>query len=255
MNMPLHLDTSTDNNLPMTNNPFAGFSFAISGLKMLFKPGLRQYILIPLAINILVFSLIGWLGYTQFDSLLNWILPQDSWFSFLRWLLWPLFALTTLLITFYTFTVVANLLAAPFNGILAAKVEEMITGVKPPASQEKLRAIIWPAIKSELRKLSYFMLRAIPLLVLFLIPGINLIAPFLWLIFSAWFLAIEYSDYPMGNHGIGFQEQYQRLKTTRLTALGFGGGITLLMMIPLLSFAAMPAAVIGATRIWCAQQD
>jgi CysZ protein len=38
----------------------------------------------------------------------------------------------------------------------------------------------------------------------------------------------------------------------RLTALGFGGGVTLLMMIPLLNFAAMPAAVVGATRLWCA---
>ncbi len=110
------------------------------------------------------------------------------------------------------------------------------------------------ALKSEARKISYFLLRAVPLLLLFLIPGINIVAPFLWLAFSAWFLTLEYADYPMSNHGYSFNWQLQRMKRRRMTALGFGGGLTLLMMIPLLNFLAMPAAVIGATRLWCEQK-
>jgi CysZ protein len=62
-----------------------------------------------------------------------------------------------------------------------------------------------PALLSELRKMSYFLLRAIPLLILFIIPGVNLVAPFLWIAFSAWFLALEYGDYPMANHGLAFR--------------------------------------------------
>lgn len=219
---------------------------------MLTRPGLRRYLLAPVAINIVVFVIIGWIGFSQFDSLLNTFLPESSWLSFLRWLLWPLFALSVLLITFYTFTAVANLIAAPFNSLLSAKVEELLTGNKPPESRRTLQQLILPTIQSELRKLGYFLLRAIPLLLLFVIPGINLLAPFLWLLFSSWFLAIEYADYPLGNHGLDFRSQHDRLKQTRLAALGFGGGVTLLMMIPILNFAAMPAAVVGATRLWCA---
>ena len=219
---------------------------------MLTRPSLRRYLLAPVAINIVVFVIIGWIGFSQFDSLLNTFLPESSWLSFLRWLLWPLFALSVLLITFYTFTAVANLIAAPFNSLLSAKVEELLTGNKPPESRRTLQQLILPTIQSELRKLGYFLLRAIPLLLLFVIPGINLLAPFLWLLFSAWFLAIEYADYPLGNHGLDFRSQHDRLKQTRLAALGFGGGVTLLMMIPILNFAAMPAAVVGATRLWCA---
>ena len=37
-------------------------------------------------------------------------------------------------------------------------------------------------------------------------------------LFSAWFMALEYGDYPMANHGISFKEQHRRLKQTRLTA-------------------------------------
>jgi CysZ protein len=235
----------------MKNTPLTGLNHLIQGLKMLMLPGLRKYILAPLGINIVVFIVIGWLGYAQFDHLLSTLLPESSWLSFLRWILWPLFALSLLLITFYTFTALANLIAAPFNSILSAKVEEMITGHRPPEDRRQLRQVIIPSIMSELRKLGYFLIRAVPLLILFVIPGINLIAPFLWLLFSAWFLSIEYTDYPMGNHGLTFQSQHQRLKNRRMTALGFGGGITLLMMIPILNFAAMPAAVIGATRFWC----
>jgi len=236
----------------MKNNPFTGINQLLQGLKMLTRPGLRRYLLAPVAINIVVFVIIGWIGFSQFDSLLNTFLPESSWLSFLRWLLWPLFALSVLLITFYTFTAVANLIAAPFNSLLSAKVEEILTGNKPPESRRTLQQLILPTIQSELRKLGYFLLRAIPLLLLFVIPGINLLAPFLWLLFSAWFLAIEYADYPLGNHGLDFRSQHDRLKQTRLAALGFGGGVTLLMMIPILNFAAMPAAVVGATRLWCA---
>jgi CysZ protein len=107
-----------------------------------------------------------------------------------------------------------------------------------------------PAILSELRKLLYFVLRAVPLLILFLIPGINIAAPFLWLAFNAWYLALEYGDYPMGNHGILFKDQHTRLKRVRLNALGFGTGLLVLMAIPGLNFLAMPAGVAGATVLW-----
>jgi CysZ protein len=235
----------------MKNNPVLGFGYLIDGLKLLLKPGLKRYLLMPLLINILIFTLIGWIAIGQFEVFMDWLLPESSWWSFLRWLLWPLFALSGVLMTFYTFTAVANLIAAPFNALLAERVEILLTGERPPQSNENLAATVVPAILSELKKLSYFLLRAIPLLLLFVIPVVNIAAPVLWLLFSAWFLALEYGDFPMGNHGMTFSEQHQRLKQQRLTALGFGGGVTLLMMIPIVNFAAMPAAVAGATVHWC----
>ncbi|MCG8428788.1 MAG: sulfate transporter CysZ [Chromatiales bacterium] len=237
------------------NNPFLGFGYLVKGIKMLMTPGLKRFLMVPFLINILIFALAGWLGYTQFNELMDWLLPEDSWLAYFRWILWPLFAVTILLVTFYTFTAVANLLAAPFNSILAAKVENMVTGKPPLDNREKLSEIIIPTILSELRKLSYFLIRAVPLLLLFLIPGINLFAPLIWVLFSAWFLSLEYADYPMGNHGMTFPQQHKRIKNVRLTALGFGGGVTLMTMIPIVNFIAMPSAVIGATLFWLGQKE
>ncbi len=236
----------------MKNNPLAGFRHALSGLPLIFQPQLRRFVIVPLLINILVFSLLIWGGSELFAGLLERLLPADSWLNYLKWLLWPLFALTVVLLVFYTFTVIANLLAAPFNGLLAEKVEMVLTGkeIDQGTDWKQLLRDFLPSLYSEVKKLLYFVLRAVPLLILFLIPGVNIAAPFLWLAFSAWYLALEYGDFPMGNHGILFSEQHARLKRIRLSSLGFGAGLLLLMAIPGVNFLAMPAGVAGATALW-----
>ncbi len=233
------------------NNPASGAGYLLKGLKLLTHPGLRRYVVMPFLINILIFSLMLWIGVIQFENLLDWMLPQDSWLSYFRYILWPVFAIAAILVTFYSFTILANLLAAPFNGILAEKVEILITGTNPSQMHAGIMQSIRPAVRSELIKLRYFIVRALPLLLLFLIPGVNVIAPLLWALFGIWYLALEYADYPMANNGLEFKDQLGKMKQMRMAALGFGGGLTLLMMIPLLNFAAMPAAVAGATAMWC----
>jgi len=234
----------------MSNNPLTGANYLMQGFGLIMRPGLRRFVLIPLLVNTIIFSLLAWLGVVQFQELVDWLLPEESWFAFLRWLLWPLFALTMALIIVYSFTVLANLIAAPFNSQLAAQVELILSGSSPEQASGSIMKSLIPTLKSELRKLGYFLIRVIPLLILFAIPGINIIAPFLWLLFNAWFLALEYADYPMANHDLDFKTQHASLKAARMTSLGFGGGTTLLMMIPILNFLAMPAAVAGATVYW-----
>ena len=236
-------------------NFLTGAAYLLQGLRLLGRPGLRRYFVIPLGINIVVFTLLGWLGISQFSVFLDWLLPESGWLHLLRWLLWPLFALAMLLLTFYSFTAVANLIAAPFNALLAEKVELHLTGRGPAQPPGSLLASLAPAIRSELRKLGYFLLRALPLLLLFVIPGVNLLASPLWLLFNAWYLSLEYIDYPMGNEGFGFTEQHAWMRGRRGLALGFGGAATLLMLVPILNFAAMPAAVAGATALRCAERE
>lgn len=245
----------------MKHNPAAGATYLLEGIRSLMRPGLRRYVALPLLVSSVVFLAIGWMAADQFEVLLDWILPQDGWLSFLRWLLWPLFALATILIVFFTFTAIANLIAAPFNSLLAEQVERQILGATRSGETDNIDAspaartagIVTGALSSigsELRKLGYFALRAALLLPLFLIPGVNIVAPFLWLLFTAWYIALEYSDYPLGNRGMAFPEQRRRLREIRLAALGFGGAVNLLMLVPVLNFLAMPAAVAGATIMW-----
>lgn len=220
---------------------------------MLSQAGLRRYVLGPLLLNVLLFAALIWFGAEQFANLVNWLLsPLPGWLDWLRYLLWPLFALTALIAVFFTFSLLANLIGAPFNGLLAEAVERRLTGqtMDDGGGWKRVLADVVPALLGELRKLGYFLLWAIPLGILFLIPGLNLAAPFLWALFGAWMLAIEYSDFPMGNHNLHFVAQRQLLRSRRGLALGFGGAAMLATMIPVLNFLVMPAAVAGATQLW-----
>jgi CysZ protein len=174
-----------------------------------------------------------------------------NWLSWLHWLLWPLFVLTALVVVFYTFSVVANVIAAPFNGLLAERVEKLANpaGATPPTTELTWKELVLSPL-TELNKLLYFIGWAIPLLVLSFVPVINVAAPVLWALFSAWMLALEYSDYPLGNRGLSFREQRRLLRKRWPLTLSFGGMALLLTLIPVLNFLAMPAAVIGATLMW-----
>jgi CysZ protein len=170
----------------------------------------------------------------------------------LHWLLWLLFILTVLVVLFYTFSLVANLIAAPFNGLLAERVEKMIapaSSAPRPSADSSWRDLLFSPL-AELRKLLYFVVWAIPLVVLSFVPVANVAAPVLWAVSTSWMLALEYADYPLGNRGLNLRAQRRLLRQRWPLTLGFGGMTLLFTLIPGLNLLVMPAAVIGATLMW-----
>ncbi len=238
------------------NNPVSGAIFFLRGLSLIFNKGVKRYVAIPLLINTSLFAGAVYYGWNYLDTLTN---KAEAWLpdilSFLSWLLIPLFIVTVALVVFFGFVIIGNLIAAPFNGLLSEAVEKNITGVSMDSGGGWGRLItgLLRSLYSEVRKLLYFLLWLIPLLILFFIPGLNLAAPFLWLIFSTWMLVIEYADFPMGNHDITFPHQRKILAGKRLLSLGFGAAVTLALMIPVVNFLVIPAAVAGATAMWVEQ--
>ena len=107
-----------------------------------------------------------------------------------------------------------------------------------------------PVFIAELKKLLYIILLMLLYSLIFIIPVINVIAPILWVFFSAWMLALEYVDYPMSAHNISFKELRKRLKERMLLTFGFGFSTLVITTIPLINFLAMPTAVAGATVMW-----
>jgi CysZ protein len=235
------------------SNPFSGIGYFFQGLRLIVQPGLRRYVVIPLLINFTLFAGLIWFGASQFEVFLQWLLPElPDWLQWLEWLLWAVFGIAALMILFYVFSLLANVVASPFNGLLAEAVERHLTGEPQDADGgwKKMLSELVPTVIDELRKLLYLIAWSVPFLLLFVIPVINLAAPFVWLVFSAWMLAVEYADYPMGNHGLRADEQKRRLGEKRMMSLGFGGAVTIATMIPVVNFLVMPAAVAGATAMW-----
>jgi len=228
-----------------------GAGYLTRGARLLNHPSLRPFVLIPLAINVLIFgSLIG-VSFNYMSDLMDWMLSRiPDWLHFIEWILWPLIGITVSLITGYLFTSVALIIASPFNALLAEKAEELITG-QPVTSLEGLGAALLAMPRSILReilKLLYYIPMAIFALLLSFIPGIGAVA---WLLLGAWMMSIQFVDYPMDNHQLSFAKVKAAVRSRRLSSMGFGGVVALCTGIPLVNFFVVPAAVVGATLLWC----
>ena len=230
-----------------------GAGYQVDGAKMLVHPKLRLFVIIPLTVNILIFgSMIGvtvsWIS----GVMDQWLAAIPSWLEFIEWIIWPLIVLTLGLVTGYLFTAVALIIASPFNALLAEKAEELITG-EPVDSLEGLGAALASVprgIVREIAKLLYYVPMAAFVLLLTFIPGLNAVSPVLWFLLGAWMMSIQFVDYPMDNHQLGFGEVKEAVRSRRLSSMGFGGLVALCTSIPVVNFFVVPAAVVGATLLW-----
>ena len=223
------------------NNPLLGIGFFLKGLKLLLSPELRKFIIIPLLINGLLYSFALGLSYFYISDLIDQFIP--GWLHWLSWILWPLFFISFFMMGSFTFTLLANLFAAPFYGRLSERTQLMITGQPAKAIEQPLTKVLF----TETKRIAHLATRALPLLVLSIIPGLNVLAPLLWALFGAWGMAQEYFAYPLENHGALFSEQKELLKSIRWGALSFGGLAILGLAIPIVNIIVAPAAVVGAT--------
>ena len=122
----------------------SGPQYLREGLRLVLSPGLRLFVLLPLAINLILFVSMISFAVQQFSGWVDTFMPSlPNWLSFLQYILWPLFVVLVLLMVFFTFTMLANIIAAPFNGFLAEKVEVVARGEDhfPPFSWAELAAM------------------------------------------------------------------------------------------------------------------
>ncbi|MFV1873796.1 MAG: sulfate transporter CysZ [Oleiphilus sp.] len=237
----------------MNGNLFKGFAYMAQGFHIILQPGFRLFLLVPLVVNIVLFSLLIMWAYSLIDGwmavLLSWM---PDWLGFLEWLLWAAYLVVIVMTLFYGFVAAANLIGAPFYGYLAELTEQHLSGQSKdePFSWKILIGMIPRTVMRELQKIIYYLPRVIGLLILGLIPGINLVVAFVWILFSGWMMAIQYIDYPADNNHLSFADMRKYLSRHRFTSLGFGLLAFGLTLLPILNFFALPAAVCGAVAFW-----
>ena len=240
-----------------TQSAATGLRFLAQGFALIRQPGLRRFVIIPLLINSLLF-IAAFFSAIHFIALLNaWLADfLPSWLIWLSWVVWLLFAGTGLIFVYYTFTLFAVIISSPFNSLLAEQVEYHLSGQYPPSARENWRAALKDiprCLQREWTKLCYFLPHSLLLLLLCLIPLLQFFMPIITLLFSAWVLALQYLDYPLDNHRISFEQVRLFTRSQRWQTLGFGAGVVLMMLIPVVNLLVIPAAVAGATA-WAVEQ-
>lgn len=238
-----------------TNTPPSvnGIHYFSQGWKLIRLPGIRRFVIVPLAINVLLMGgAFIWLFWQLGQWLPALMTKVPDWLQWLSYLLWPLTVISIVLVFSYFFSTIANWIAAPFCGLLAEQLEARLTGKPLPDSGWAGLVKDLPRImKREWQKLAYYLPRAMVLLILYFVPGFGqTVAPVLWFLFSAWMLSIQYCDYPFDNHKVSFQQMRMALRQNKTDNMQFGALVSLFTMVPILNLAIMPVAVCGATAMW-----
>lgn len=227
--------------------------YFLAGARLIVKPGFRRFVLIPLFINLIIFVGLTIALFNAFGDIFTQVLEwSPSWLDWFAWILWPLLAFVFLVIYGYSFNLITNFIAAPFFGLLAEKIETHLTGTAPP--EEPWGQLIPRTLQREAVKLWYFVSRGLLIMLifvmLFFIPGANLIGLLIGVIWGCWCMAVQYADYPADNHQLSFSELRRRLNQQKLTSYSYGGIILLGSMVPVLNIFVTPIAVAGATIYW-----
>lgn len=200
--------------------------------------------------NIVLFLLMlvfAGIGLRHFSEWVQGFLPH--WLQWLQWLIWILSFIFSGIILIFISTLIVNILAAPFNGLLSEKVLQRLNkadGIVPVSTLKSMSNAFW----RQMQFLGYYLPRAAGYLLLFLVPIVQVVATLLWFLFNSWVFALQYLDYPMDLHGVSIATMKQQMRSRRMLCVGFGSGVVLFSMIPLINFIIVPVAVVAATALW-----
>ena len=234
-----------------------GFSYPLRAIKFFRqKPGLLKYLLIPFFINLLVFTLTVYFGLDLFQRMLEAYAPStEVWYgTLLYYLSWMVASLLTTVIVFFSFTVIGNLIASPFNELLSERTEVLISGV--PSGEPFSLKLFWNdskyAVVLEIKKMAVFVTCMVLLFGINFIPGIGtLIYAVLAPAFTLFFLAVEYMAFVLMRKQLSFSEQRRYIFKHPILMLGYACGVFCMLAIPFVQLFCIPLAVVGATLLWC----
>lgn len=241
-------------------NPISSFSRGIAspylaGRFILGHKKLIKYIFIPFVINLVVFCIAVYFGLGLFDKIVTHYIPQENaWFwSLLGYFLWGVAVVLTAILVFFSFAVVGNLIASPFNDILSERTEEILTG-QCDDEPFKLKAFIQDARRTfidEGKKILFFVFGMVLLLLLNLIPVFgSLLYPVLSFLLTTFFLAVEYTGYIFSRKRLTYKDQRRFIFSRPALFFGFGTGLLCLLAIPFLQFLCIPLGVVGAMQLY-----
>lgn len=248
--MPMDIHSNTPGRF------FRGLLYPYKALRFIMRhPLLYMYILIPLLINIIVFAGAAYFGIDFFGDLANHYFPKETtWYwSLLYGIFWFFSLLFIAVLVFFSFTVIGNLIASPFNDILSEKTEDLLTSTNVVAAPFSLSGFFKNSLKvvrDEIKKISLFVIAMLLLLLLNFIPGIGVVIyTFCSFLLTVYFLVIEYTGFVFGRKNRSFRDQRHFVRQNAFLCAGFGCGLFILLALPFLQLLCIPIGVVGAALL------
>lgn len=232
-----------------------GFTYPFRSLKFFFSHKvLIKYSIAPMLINLFIYGSIFILTYSWLmGSLEKWLGIENTeagfWLRFLHTALLIVGFLLTLFVCYLLFTILGNIVTAPFNEEISQRVEEIVTGRKEHEMGFWEDAYI--SIKGEVQKLLFYFSILFFIFLLNLVPVIgSVVSTVLGFIFSCFYNALDFLDYPMTRKKMRFRSKLKVTRKGRLVTYGFGVTAFLMMFLPVVNVFMKPILVAAGTSLF-----
>lgn len=247
-------------------------SLWLAALKALTTPGWRWLSTTPALLNMALFGTLSYLAWQWLQgtitgiaehttiTLHNWsggLLPSswiESGLDLFLSAAWLLFLLLSGTLYAFSFTLLAQLIGAPFYALLAERIV-VIERRKELAKSSQWLKFIATTLGRELGKLAYLLPRTVAVVLLSLllgfVPIIGAGAPLLLLLWMSWAAALQYLDYGADADGTSFASLRLRAREQRLTTLLFGATALTCAGLPGINLLLLPLTTAAATFYWC----
>lgn len=248
----------------------------ITGGFLLLREGLRlvrrrrdlwRFAAVPLATSLVLVSLAlgglyayagevhsllsGWMPVLEAEAWYEWIWigPGRVLFAVLGYVLF----LLALALAVVAASLVANVVSAPFLDALSQQVERIEIGQVVEMGGSGWSAIageVRRTVLGELQRVTFF--AGIWLLITLggvVIPGAQLVAPWLLVGMTILFLPLDYAGHLLDRRQLPFRARRTWLRANLRPVLGFGGGAFLVCIVPGLNLVLLPGLVAGGTLL------
>lgn len=227
-----------------------GLAFHKKGILFGFKnPSFLGLALLPFVTTLVLYGIGFYLFSSHADSLLNhlWHPDPGQTSSFVGWLYWAYLHIVRfflygllLVVMFYIFIVISNILASPVYDRIAVKYERLQCSIDLKSASESPGQGVLTIIKEELKKAVFAL--AIPLVLLF----IPVVGAFLGFLAAAILITWDYVDYSLSKERPRFKSRLQAVWHHKFSFLGYGAPL----VIPFFGLLILPFAILGATILY-----
>lgn len=235
-----------------------GFGSHFRGAWMMLRAmRLLAWAAVPVVITLalLVGGMIGG-GVWVWHWLDGWLSPKDGWWSgLLRWSLLVGIYLAMPVAAYLLFSLVRQIVAAPFNDVLSLRAETVYCRQRIMAEAATAKGSVYGegAARNILRALTdtLRLCAAEYLAYLIVLPFLFVpIAGFaLFWVVRAYYAGVNAMDIALSCRGFTYAEKRQIFRANRTRMIGLGFGTALFDMTIVLAIISLPASVVGATIV------
>lgn len=239
---------------------FEGFVYPFKSIGLFFKyPKTIIHSIIPVTINMVLYLSTFFLIYSRIMEQSAKFTGADAtnagfWSEFINVIILIVSFILVLVICYFVLLIIGGIISAPFNENISLIIEENLTGLKTDYNPGFWKDT-WLNILSEIKKLSFYFIFIFVFFLIGFIPLIGgIISVVLSSLFSFYFNALDFYDYPMTRRFYTFRQKIRITSSKPLYSLGFGCAAFLIMFLPVVNVLLKPLCVISGTAFYFEKQ-